>query len=186
MKNTITGIIGIVGISVGFMSAAEASDRDRGYYQDKRIVKKMRHDDERRWKYRDVEKRRHDDRFYRHPERHRHDKRFVEKHLYRHKGPRFVEKHFHHGKRCVKKHGYHRAPRRIEKRVYHYYDHAPRHRVMKKIVVRDGHHHGNALPVIAGGIIGSAIGNDLGHGDPMSTFSGAVFGAMLGNALSHH
>jgi hypothetical protein len=182
MKNTITGIIGIVGITVGFMSAAEASDRDHGYYQEKRIVKKMRHEDERRWKYRDVEKRRHDNRrFYSHPEKQRHykkyqhGKRFVKKHQYKHKGHRYVEKHI-----------YHKPPRRFEKRVYHHYDHAPRHRVIKKIIVRDRHYHNNALPVIAGGIIGSAIGSDLGHGDPMSTFSGAVFGAMLGDALSHH
>lgn len=181
MKNTITGIIAIVGISVGFMSAAEASDRDRGYYQEKRIVKKVRYEDKRHWKYREVEKRRHDDRrFYSYPEKQRHynkyqhGKWFVEKDVYKHKGPRYVEKHI-----------YHMAPRRVEKRVYHHYAPAPRHRVVKRVVVRDHHHH-NALPVIAGGIIGSAIGNDLGHGDPMSTFSGAVFGAMLGDALSHH
>ena len=41
MKNTITGLITIIGISVGLMSVAEASDRDRGHYSEKRIVKTL-------------------------------------------------------------------------------------------------------------------------------------------------
>jgi outer membrane lipoprotein SlyB len=100
----------------------------------------------------------------------------VEKHIYHHRAPRRVEKHIYH----------HRAPRRVEKRVYHHYQAAPRQRVVKKIIVENHRRHNNALPVIAGGLIGSAIGHDVGHGDPLSTFSGAVFGAMLGDALSHH
>ena len=60
---------------------------------------------------------------------------------------------------------------------------APRH--SSHISVRT-HHSGNALPVIAGGMIGSAIANDASHGDPAATFGGAVFGALVGNALSQH
>lgn len=184
MKNTITGIISIVGISIGFMSVAEASDRERGYYSEKRIVKKVRHNDERRWKYTDKHVRyqqpghvyNYHDKHFRHDDRNRHDHRYVEKHVYKHKGPRFVEKHV-----------YRNVPRRVEKRVYQYYQPVPRHHVVKKVIIKDRHHHhGNALPVIAGGLIGSAISSDLSHGDPVATFSGAIFGAMLGDALSHH
>ena len=50
-----------------------------------------------------------------------------------------------------------------------------------------GHGHtNNALPVIAGGIIGSSIANNASHGDPVATFGGAVFGALVGNALTRH
>jgi hypothetical protein len=205
MKNTITSIIAIAGISVGLTSIAEASDRDRGYYSEKRIVKKIRHDDQRRWKYRNTDKRRnHDKHFYRNAEKHRHGKRFADKHAYKHKGKRFVKKHVYHrnGRRIIEKHVYHKPRHRVEKRVYHHYapvprhrvekrvihHYAPRHRVVEKVIVRDRHYdrHGNPLPALAGGIIGSAIANDLSHGDPAATIGGAVFGAMLGDALSHH
>ena len=189
MKNTITSIIAIAGISVGLTSIAEASDRDRGYYSEKRIVKNVRNHDERHWKYRNTEKRRHrDDYSYRNPEKHRHGKRFTDKHVYRHKGKRFVEKHVYHrnGRRVIEKHVYHKPRRHVEKRVIHHY--APRHRVVERVIVRDRRydHHRNPLPALAGGIIGSVIANDLSHGDPAATFGGAIFGAMLGDALSHH
>ena len=108
--------------------------------------------------------------------------------MYHRNGRRIVEKHVYHRPRRVEKRViHHYAPRhRVEKRIYHNY--APRHRVVEKVVVRDRHYHGhgNPLPALAGGIIGSAIANDLSHGDPAATFGGAVFGAILGDALSHH
>jgi outer membrane lipoprotein SlyB len=55
---------------------------------------------------------------------------------------------------------------------------------VKRVVIHDRHH--SALPVIAGGLIGSAIGHDIGHGDPAATFGGAIFGAMIGDAVSRH
>ena len=186
MKNTITSIIGILTIGLAFSSVSQASERERGYYSEKRIIKKIHRNDERRWNYSNHRENsyRYPEKQFRHKERHRYGDRhhrggrYVEKHIYRHKGPRYVEKHFYH---------HTRPPRRVEKHVYHHYDHAPRHHVVKKVIIRDRHHHhGNALPVIAGGIIGSAIGNEVGYGDPLTTISGAVVGAMVGDVLSRH
>ena len=44
----------------------------------------------------------------------------------------------------------------------------------------------NAIPVIAGGIIGSSIANNVSHGDPAATIGGAIFGAVIGDAISRH
>jgi len=92
----------------------------------------------------------------------KHNRRHVEKRVFRDNRGHRVEKHIYHSKR--------------------YY--APR-TVVKKVIIRDRHYHNNALPVIAGGLIGSSIANNVSEGDPIATFGGAVFGAMIGNAISH-
>jgi len=88
-------------------------------------------------------------------------------------------------------HGYkqhHRTYRRIERHGYHHTTYitphyvAPRHSSHGIVVTSSNH----ALPVLAGGLIGSAIANDVSNGDPVATFGGAVFGAIVGNAIARH
>ena len=45
------------------------------------------------------------------------------------------------------------------------------------------HHHSPALSMIAGGVIGGAIGHEIGHGDQVATAAGAVVGAAIGHDL---
>lgn len=187
MKTAIKTTIGIIAITLGGFSAAHADNNryERGY-EKPRHEKHFRENERRHeWKHTNNRTERYrEDRHYR---KHHGDRRVtiierphkrITKHVYRdHGGRRHVEKH------VYRDHGH----RHVEKHVYHHrtYTPPPRH-VVKRIVVEDRHHHGSALPVLAGGLIGSAIGHDIGDGDPMATFSGAIFGAMIGNAVSHH
>lgn len=59
---------------------------------------------------------------------------------------------------------------------------APAHRV-----TYSSHYRSNkVVPVIAGGLIGSSIANNVSHGDPAATVGGAIFGAIIGNAIARH
>jgi len=50
-----------------------------------------------------------------------------------------------------------------------------------------GHSHSNnVVPVLAGGLIGSSIANNVSHGDPAATVGGAIFGAIIGDAIARH
>ena len=62
----------------------------------------------------------------------------------------------------------------------------PRITSSHRVIVRDHRRSKSALPIVAGGLIGSVIANDASHGDPAATFGGAVFGALVGRALTHH
>ncbi|BBL75517.1 glycine zipper 2TM domain-containing protein [Methylomagnum ishizawai] len=45
-------------------------------------------------------------------------------------------------------------------------------------------HHGRVsetVPMVAGGILGGAIGNQMGRGDPVATIGGAVLGTVIGH-----
>ena len=59
---------------------------------------------------------------------------------------------------------------------------APSHRV-----TYSSHSHANKIvPVLAGGLIGSSIANNVSHGDPAATVGGAIFGAIIGDAIARH
>jgi len=48
-------------------------------------------------------------------------------------------------------------------------------------------HHGRAsetVPMVAGGILGGAIGNQAGRGDPVATIGGAVLGTVIGHEVA--
>ena len=99
-------------------------------------------------------------------------------------------KHHYREQRHYRKHHYdrhkrsHRYNTRWERsqRTYN----TPRIYRSHRVVVRSHGHSNKALPIVAGGLIGSAIANNASHGDPAATFGGAVFGALVGKALSHH
>lgn len=67
--------------------------------------------------------------------------------------------------------------------------HHGQRKVVKHVVHHDNYrpygHNGHHLSALMGGLIGSAIGHDLGRGDPAATATGAVFGTIMGRALSH-
>ena len=181
MKTVIKTTIGIMAIAITSISVAQAENHRRdGGHSERNIERKMdrrmdrrnerhsnRHEKRRDWKYsykrghRNGRYTAHDQRRYSKRPHHR-----VDKHIYRGHG---------YGHRRIDKHVYHHGPR--------YY--APRHRVTERVIVRDRHHH-SAVPVIIGGLIGSAIGHDIGHGDPVVTFSSTVLGAMVGDSISRH
>lgn len=182
MKTVIKTTIGIMAIAMGSVSVAQAEHNrhERGYEKPRHEQHYRKNEHRHHWKYTHNRKER-----YREPRHYRkhHGDRYVtiierprwkrshkrvEKHIYRDGGHRRVEKHHY------RKHGYHH-------RTY-----APSHRMHEKVIVKGRHHGHSALPVLAGGLIGSAIGHDIGHGDPVATFSGAIFGAMLGDAVSRH
>ena len=54
------------------------------------------------------------------------------------------------------------------------------------VVVSSQHHSNRLLPVLAGGLIGSAIASETSHGEPGAVLGGAIFGAIVGNAIAHH
>ena len=180
MKTSIKTIIGVVAIAIGSISMAQAGEhrnkRDNDRHYDKpRQERQFRHD-ERRSHWKRAHNRHDRFRAKRHAREYRFHKRQARKarrHLRAYKRLQRWERH-HGWKRDYRRSGY----------GYDYKPYrAPRH--SSHISVRT-HHSGNALPVIAGGIIGSAIANDASHGDPAATFGGAVFGALVGNALSQH
>ena len=192
MKTVIKTTIATIAIALGSISVAQADNNrhERGYDKPRQQKHFRENEGRHEWKHANNRKERYrEDRHYLKHRGDRHVKiierprwkrshKRVEKHIYRDHGRRRVEKH-------VYKHGRYAPPRRFEKHVYHHGRYAPPRRVVKKVVIQDRHHHNNALPVLAGGLIGSAIGHDIGHGDPVATFSGAIFGAMVGDALRH-
>lgn len=171
MKTSIKTTISIIAIAISSITFAQAGQNrhERGSdHNDDRGYVAPRHQ-----------------RHYRHNERTRHWTRVHNRHdRYRHK--RHHRKHHYSKYRNWDRPYWKRSHRRVEKHVYHHNRYsAPRHSV-SRVIVRDRHHRNNALPVIAGGLIGSSIANNVSHGDPVATVGGAVFGAIIGNAISHH
>ena len=87
--------------------------------------------------------------------------------------------------------GRHASPRVRHGGYYRSYSdrhHSPRH---VTIIQQDrhysgGHGHYSGVPIVAGAIVGGAIGNNIGHGDPGATAAGAFMGAIIGSNLGHH
>ncbi len=177
MKTSIKTTISIIAIALSSISIVEAGqnrhdrDHDRNYEKPRQERSYRQNNHRRQWAYTN----------------HRHD---------RYRGHRHYRKHHnygHHGKRYIKvcnrshrKHsGWRRGHHYSERHVYRDTYVQPRH-LSTRVFINADLHPGNALPVLAGGLIGSSIANDVSHGDPAATFGGAVFGALVGNALTRH
>ena len=164
MKTAIKVTIGIIAIALGGMSVAQAEQgRHKRGYDNPRHQQVSRDRDHQR-KY---TRKRHD---YRHDRRARHS-------YDRHRGHRAPVRR--HVSRDYRHHG-HSHVRHYVRHEHHY--RVPRHGVNTVIVERRHHSH---LPVVVGGIVGSAIANDVSHGDPGAIIGGAVIGAVVGRALSY-
>lgn len=96
------------------------------------------------------------------------------------------ERHARQQYRQQRHHRYNRSHRYNTRWKRNHRTYTPRIYTSHRVMV-SGHGHSNrALPIVAGGLIGSVIANDASHGDPVATFGGAVFGALVGSALTHH
>jgi hypothetical protein len=42
---------------------------------------------------------------------------------------------------------------------------------------------GNVLPIVAGGVLGGLVGNELGYGSPGAVIAGSVAGSVIGNEI---
>lgn len=175
MKNIFKTTIGVIAITFASISVSQAdSNRHRDYDRSDR-VQNQRSEQFNRYK--------------KHYQMHRQHKG---NHLFNHT-PRPHWKHAQwkrhywklERKRAIKQMQRERAVRRAVRQDYragygrtHYV--APPHHVTYV------GHSNNAVPVIAGGLIGSSIANNVSHGDPAATVGGAIFGAIIGNAIAHH
>lgn len=88
-------------------------------------------------------------------------------------------------KRQQRKH-YKRDHYRRSRYVEPHYNYIAPRRASHNVVVSSNHHSDNVLPVLAGGLIGSAIASDVSDGDPGAAFGGAIMGAIIGNAIAQH
>lgn len=101
-------------------------------------------------------------------EHHRYERKHHHRRDYRHQ-----HSHGHHYKRHRSYHlSYYHGP------VYRSHAHH-----CGNVAVSRYHHHSSALSMIAGGVIGGAIGHEIGHGDQVATAAGAVVGAAIGHDL---
>lgn len=178
MKTSIKTTVGIIAIAISSISMAQAGEhrnkRDNDRHYDKpRQERQFRHD-ERRSHWKRTHNRHDRYRAKRHAREHRFHKRQVRRHLK-------AYKRLH---RWERRNGWKRDYRRPGYGYGYKHYRAPRH--SSHISVRTHHRSGNALPVIAGGLIGSVIANDASHGDPGATFGGAIVGAIVGNAIARH
>jgi len=156
MNTAIKVTIGIIAIALGGMSVAQAEQgRHQRGYDNPRHQQVSRDRDYQRKYTRNRHDYRREGRSYEHRRGHRAPVRGHICRDYRHAGH-----HVRHDR--------------------HY--RVPHHRVNTLIVERRHHPH---LPVVVGGIIGSAIANDVSHGDPGAIVGGAVIGAVVGRALSY-
>jgi len=182
MKTSIKTTIAIIAVAVGSISMAQAGqnhhdrDYDRSY---DRSYEKPRHQRQ----FRKNERRQHWKRDQYRQKHYRAKRHFRKHYRYEHNGNRHLRVY----KRLHRQHsGWRGGHNRIEKHVYRQNTFfSPRH-TSRQVIVERRHHSNNALPVVAGTLIGSVIANDASNGDPVATFGGAVFGAMVGNAISHH
>lgn len=174
MKITIKATISIIAITLAGMSIAQAGDNrherehnrenDRGY---SRNIEKPHHDRQ----FRKHKKRQHSKRAHR--AQHQHDRYRAKRHLKEYQ-------------RIRKNHSkWRRGNYHVTRPVYHGSYIAPGYS-SARVSVSTHINGNNALPTIAGGLIGSAIANDISHGDAGATFGGAIFGAVIGNAIAHH
>lgn len=156
----IKSIIGMIAIAISSISVAQAGHdhHNRGYDQHYERSNHYRSHHRPYWK-----KARHERRHYREQRHYRkHHNRYERSHRYN--------------------------KRAKHERRYRTTTYTPAHitTTSRVIVSSRRHHSNNALPIVAGGLIGSVIANDASHGDPVATFGGAVIGALVGNAISHH
>jgi len=94
--------------------------------------------------------------------------------------------------RTIKQKRHDRAHRHAVKQFYrsranrHDYGHS-RYVAPSYGVRYSNHSHSNkVIPVLAGGLIGSSIANNVSHGDPAATVGGAIFGAIIGDVIARH
>jgi len=190
MKMNIKTTIGIIAITLSSVSMAEAGqkhherDNDRlGDRAHSRNYEKPRHERhfreyEQRKQWRLANRHREIYRQLRHERQHRKFKRYVKRiqradrrHSNWNRGWRHERRHFNR----------HNNYSRYE--TSNYYT-VPAY--SSRVVISDNGHSGNVLPVLAGGIIGSAIASDASDGDPGAALGGALFGAIVGNAITQH
>jgi uncharacterized protein YcfJ len=82
--------------------------------------------------------------------------------------------------------------------MHHYYEPAPRYYGGPRVVHRHIHHyddypvyrrHGGGLsetiPIVAGGVLGGMVGEQVGYGNHGAIIAGSVAGAVLGHEISH-
>ena len=148
--------IGIIAIVISSISMAEAGQSHRKY---------DRHHGEHKAHYR-KNHHRSDWKRERHARQHYREQRHYRKHHYN---------------RHERSHRYNTKWKRSHRTYI-----TPRIYSSHRLTVSSHGHSNRALPVVAGGLIGSVIANDASHGDPVATFGGAVFGALVGRALTHH
>ncbi len=107
----------------------------------------------------------------------RHMRKYIRAHRRysdRNYGWRYERRHF-------KRHHRHNDYGRFERSNYYS---APAY--SSRVVISNHGHSGDVLPVLAGGLIGSAIASDASNGDPSAALGGAVFGAIVGSAIAQH
>ena len=201
MNMNIKTTIGIIAIAMSSLSMAEAGERyerksqrlnDGAHsrnYEKPRQNRHFRNKSQRKqWKHAN---RRHDN--FRSERRHARKHHYYNRHdRYNRKLKRMHKKHsgwkrgWRHERRHNNKHNYNRsyyrhstyvAPRYIPSYI------SPSH--SSHTVISRGHG-GDVLPVLAGGLIGSAIASDVSCGDPGAAFGGAIFCAIVCNALANH
>jgi len=186
MKMNIKTTIGIIAIALSSISMAEAGQknhqRDTDRLNDRahsRNYEKPRHERQ----FRKYENRKQSRQAYRHREVYRelrHKRKFNRSmrrinrahrgHPGLNRGWRSERRHFNRDRHSAyRASGYYSAP------AY-----------SSRVVVSGNGHSGNVLPVLAGGIIGSAIASDASNGDPGAALGGALFGAIVGNAIAQH
>jgi len=182
MKTTIKATIGIIAIALSGMNIALAEqnshkrghdrDYDRGYFRNYEKPRHERHfrkhQQRQQWKRANRAQHRYD--------RYRAKRHFRKHHDYNHRAKR----HFRAYERTQRNHSDWRRGHHYGKKHLHRGAYAPRVSVSTHL------HSNNALPTIAGGLIGSAIANDASNGDAGATFGGAIFGALVGNAIARH
>lgn len=178
--------IGIIAIALSSISMAEAGQKhherdndrldDHGHsrqYENPRHERHFREDGHRK-AWRNV--RRH--RELRHERQQRRFNRHMRKYIRTHR--RYSD--WNYGWRHERRHfNRHHDYSRFE--TSNYYS-APAY--SSRVVISSNGHSGDVLPVLAGGIIGSAIASDASNGDPGAALGGALFGAIVGNAIAHH
>ena len=189
MKHTIKTTIGIIAIAISTMTIAEAGERrgDRNY-------EKPRQERSHRQENRRKDWNRSSNRDHRYSERrkfrkHMRAERKARRHFRKHKRfNRNARRHFRAYNRSHRNGWRYRPYNRVYYPVNSYgydsYQSAPSH--SSHVSVSSHHNSGDAVPVLAGSLIGGAIANDASGGDPVATFGGAVFGAIVGNAIAHH
>ncbi len=187
----IKATIGIIIIALSSVSMAEAGQKhherdnerldDRGHY---RQYDTPHH--ERNFRKYNQHKQ------WRHAKRHRQIRREVRRELRHERQQRRFNRHMRKYIRAHRRYYHWNNDWRYERS--HFYRHSsyiapdyyavPRYR--SRVVISSGHHSDNVLPILAGGLIGSAIASDASGGDAGAAFGGAIFGAMVGNAISQH
>lgn len=190
MKSVIKTTIGILAISLASVSVSQADshrhNRDQDRQAHKQFSKKLDRRDNHKHQYRQ-HRGNHLSGHHKHPRwKHAGWKR----HYWEHK--RIQKRYQRAQRRAIKKMRRDRAYRRALRHEYRqhkfnrdygyvrYVAPAPR------VTYRTHSHSNNVVPVIAGGIIGSSIANNVSHGDPAATLGGAIFGAVLGDAIAQH